>query len=132
MTTNIDTDLNATIANAVNARIEAEVIKALSGDEVLGAYVAAALAEPVARDSYGRNKPTRLQTAITDAISNATKDAIREVIAEDMPRLKEEVRKCFRRDADKLAQSVVDGLAGSLATSYGVSVTMTLPWDRGH
>jgi 2-phospho-L-lactate guanylyltransferase (CobY/MobA/RfbA family) len=130
--TNIDTDLNATIANAVNARIEAEVIKALSGDEVLGRYVAAALAEPVARDTYGRNKPTRLQTAITDAISNATKAAIIAVVEEDMPRLKDEVRKCFRRDADKLAQSVADGLAGSLAKGYGVSITMKLPWERDY
>jgi hypothetical protein len=130
MTTNIDGDLNQTIAAAVNARIEAEVMKALSGDEVLGAYVVAALSAPAGGDPYARKKQTVLQKAISDAVTGATKTAILKVVEEDIGRLEDEVRKCFRRDADKLAKSVVDGLAGQLGKGFGIQVSLNLPWTR--
>ncbi|MBA4858019.1 hypothetical protein [Nocardia farcinica] len=41
MTTPADADLNQVIVAAVNARVEASVAAALSGDDVIGKYVAA-------------------------------------------------------------------------------------------
>src|SRR5690606_27963440 len=120
--TDLEKDLNTTIAAAVNARVEAAVMAALSGDELIGRYVSAALTEPVAQDTYGR-KPTKtyLTTVVTEAIQEATTAAVKELVEAERPKIVEEVKKALRRNLPEVADRLVDGL--SLAR-YSVSVNV--------
>ena len=54
MTDNLGADLNATIAHAVNARIEAQVLAALADSDVMGRMVTAALLTTCRRRSCWR------------------------------------------------------------------------------
>ena len=124
----IDGDLNATIANAVNARIEAAVTAALSGDEVLGQYVAAALNQPITIDrDYRKIKTTYQQHTIRSSIQEATKNAITRVLVEDQELIEDEVRKALRRNLAAIASGIAGSLADHAKKGYGVQVTVRLP-----
>lgn len=114
-------DLDATIAHAVNARVEAEVMKALSGDEVIGQYVSAALQSEVEvnkRSGYGKERRPFLSVTIDNAVRNACKDAIAKVIVEEVGVIEDEVRKAVRRDAAKIAEKFAEGLVDASASGY--------------
>lgn len=127
---NIEKDLNSTIASAVNARIEAEVVAALSGDEVIGRYVAGALRQPVGRQEYGRKQLTYLETVVREAIQGATKAAVKRVIDEEQEKIEEEVRKALRRGLNTIAETIVEGLVQKAAGTYGIRVELTLPGNN--
>lgn len=130
----IEDDLNKTIRSAVNARVEAAVMAALSGDEVIGAMVAAALQQQVEVPSergYGKEKVPFMVHAVRSAIRSATKDAVAKVITEETPLIEDEVRKAFKRSAATLADSLVSSLAESCRSAYGVSVELRLPRSDG-
>ena len=103
-------DLNSTIAAAVNARVEAAVVAALSGDEVIGQYVSAALNEPISRDSFSRKATPFLTSIVKDAIQKATRAAVEELVAEERPRIVDEVKKALRRNLPEVAERLVDGM----------------------
>lgn len=124
MTTDLTGDLNATITAAVNARVEATVTAALAGDEIIGKYVAAALNQPVGEDRslYGREKPKPyLTTIVTKAIQEATRSAVEELVAEERPRIVDEVKKALRRNLPEIADRLVDGMHSA---RYNVSVNV--------
>lgn len=127
---NIETDLNATIASAVNARIEAEVMAALSGDEIIGRFVTAALQQKVGEERYGRKQKTFLAAALQEAIKNATKAALGRLIEEERPLIEEEIRKALRRNVKTMADAIVGNLADQASKAYGVSVELRIPGER--
>lgn len=130
--TTIETDLNATITGAVNARIEAEVLKALSGDEVIGQFVAAALRQEVEvrTNSYDRKKVTFLTKVLHDAIRDATQSAVRRTIAEELPTIEDEVRKALKRETRRIAETLANSLADAADKAYGVNVELSLKMPR--
>lgn len=125
---NVTEDLNATIANAVNARIEAEVAAALAGDEVIGQYVAAALRQEIQPDRYNsRSKTTFLTLTLRTAIQGATKAAVKRVLIEEREHIEDEVRKAIRRGTKNFAEQMVENLVKQASTAYGVKVELKLP-----
>lgn len=127
----IEGDINQIIASAVNARVEAQVLAALSGDEVIGKLVTAALTEqvPATNDRYDSKKTTYLNRVLRDAIKEATADALRRVIAEELPMIEEEIRKVLRRNVKQIAEGLANQLGEKAASAYGVRVEMMYP-DR--
>lgn len=127
---NIETDLNATIASAVNARIEAEVMAALSGDEIIGRLVTAALQQKVGEERYGRKQTTFLASVLNAAIKDATKAAVARLIEEERPLIEDEIRKALRRNVKTMADAIVGNLAEQASSAYGVSVELRIPGER--
>ena len=117
-------DLNEVITSAVQARIEAEVMKALSGDEVFGQFVTAALRQPVEKERYSREKVTWLAKVLEEAVKDAARQAVHRVVAEMTPALEAEVAKQIRRDTKGIAAGLVAGVVGATAAPYGVTITL--------
>lgn len=116
----LEGDLNSTIAAAVNARIEAAVMEALSGDEVMGRYIASALSQKVEVDRYDRKKDrTFLSHVVEQAIQEATRAAVLRFVADERDLIETEVRKGLRKQIPAVAEQLVNGLRGS---AYAVSV----------
>lgn len=129
MTTPASADLNQVIASAVQARIEAEVAAALSGDEVIGKYVAAALNQPieVGRNSWDRRKTTFLRNVIDEALRAATKNAVQQAIAEEREAIERAVRTELRDRVDALAVQLVGSAVESVENPYGIKVELQYP-----
>lgn len=132
MSTDLAGDLNATITEAVQARVSAAVMEALSGDEVIGKFVTAALMEPQPKDAYDRSRkgPTFLDKTLKTAFQKMTEAAVRDVLEEQSEYVRDEVRKAIRRRADGLADSIVSQLDKAVAGSYGVRVELNMPNPR--
>lgn len=129
MATPIEGDLNHVIVSAVNARVEAEMMKALSGDETMGKYVVAALRQNVeVKDphTYRTTAEPFLTNVLRKAIQQATVSAVQRLIAEEMPTIEEEVRKALRRDVKRIAETLTNSLAEAAAKTYGVKVDLSL------
>ena len=127
---NLAEDLNATIASAVNARIEAQVAEAMSGDAVLGQYVQSALRQTVEvnkRDGgYGKERVTFLSATLGEAIRAATKAAVAAYFAQHADDLEAEVAKALRRNSKDIAVTLIESLTTAAAKPYGVNVAMSL------
>jgi hypothetical protein len=123
-------DINQTITAAVNARIEAEVVKALAGDEVIGQYVAAALQQivevPRRGSSYEKDRVTYLHAVLTKALQTATTDACTALILEEMPRIEDEVRKALRRNITAIAEGMATSMTQAASKGYGINVVVDL------
>ncbi|WP_306358723.1 MULTISPECIES: hypothetical protein [unclassified Nocardia] len=127
--TALENDLNATIAAAVNARIEAAVAAALSGDEVLGSYVSAALNQPIeVSQGYGRTrKTTFLKHTLDKALQTAAQEAVRTTLTDLLPQLEAAVRAELHRSTDALAAQLVGSVSKHLEAPYGIKVELRFP-----
>jgi hypothetical protein len=124
-------DLDAVITNAVNARIEAEVIKALSGDEVIGRLVMAALQQPVSSNDFMRSKAKPFLTHVLEkAIQEATKSAVTKILAEEGDRIEQAVRGAILDNVYGFANQLVTGLKDRAGQAYGVDVKVDLKMPR--
>lgn len=123
-------DINAVIAGAVNARIEAEVVAALAGDAVIGQFVAAALNQQIELEdrsrSYQKIKTTFIANVLRKAIQEATQAAVANVILEELPTIEAEVRKALKRDIAGIAAGLAKTLEDVAKKAYGINVAMTL------
>jgi hypothetical protein len=124
-------DLNTVIVSAVNARVEAAVAEALSGDEVIGKFVTSALRQtvevPKADGSYGKERVTFLKSVIDKALQQATKQAVLKVMAEEEERLEKEVRKALRASTDSIAKSLVSSVKDATDNTYRFQVNIIPP-----
>lgn len=131
---NISGDLNQVISSAVQARIEAEVAAALSGSEVMGQYVAAALSQQIEikdpRDSYRTIKTTFLRNAIDKAIQKATAAALTTVVEQEMPAIEQAVTTELRKNVKGIATQLVGQVAESVDKPYGITVQLNYPNGR--
>ena len=124
MTDSLTTDLNATIANAVNARIEGQVLAALADSDVMGRMVTAALQKKVNTGAYRNNETTYLQSLIGKAIEEKTVEVVAAELDTIRPLIETEVRKALRKSVGVLADSLVEGFVQAAAGSYpSISVT---------
>lgn len=123
-------DLNQVIASAVQARIESEVAAALSGSELMGQYVAAALSQKITvedRGSYRKRETTFLRETIDGAIKEATKAAIAKVIAAEAEAIEATVAAEIRKNVKPIAKTLAGKLADAAASPYGVNVELRYP-----
>lgn len=128
-------DLNQTIATAVQARVEAEVLKALSGDEMFASLVAAsmnALVE-VPDGAYSKKRITFMEHVLQKTIQKATQAAVQAVVDEQQDRLKEMVRKGLCSKIDAIATTLVDKVVENSKSPYGwdIKVDVKFPRDNG-
>lgn len=122
--------IDATIANAVNARIEAELMRALSGDEVIGRYVSAALQQQVEVASgrgYGKDKVVFLNHTIKTTLQRVTKAAIEKVIAEEAELIEDVVRKEIKRTAGDLAKAFTAALTDTTNRAVRLDIKLVTP-----
>lgn len=127
--TQLDENINTTIANAVNAKVEASVLAALSGDELMGRYVTAALTQQLEvnkPEGYGKHKVQFLHHVISKMIQDATRDALARMIEEERPAIEAAVREALRANITGIASGLVDGLANSQRVSYSAKVQLDL------
>jgi hypothetical protein len=125
-------DLNQVIASAVQARIETEVAAALSGSELMGQYVAAALTQKIQvedRGSYRKRETTYLRETIDAAIKEATKAAVRKVVAEEAPAIEAVVATEMRKNVKAWASTLVSKIAEKAESPYGLTVELRYPGD---
>lgn len=114
-------DLNDVIAGAVNARVEAQVLAALSDSDTFNALVIAALQQTVEVSdgtSYGKKHIPYLRHTLEKTIQTRTKELIAEAIEEHADAIKTEVRKALRKSVGVLADSLVDGFVANASGRY--------------
>lgn len=124
-------DLNQTIVSAVNARIEAEVAKALAGDEMIGRLVTAALMQPVeVGRSFDHKKVPFLTSVLQKAIQTATETAIKKMIEQHIDDIEYAVRGALLRDLDRIAGVLTESLTTAAGKTYGFDVKIDLKMPR--
>lgn len=125
----LDVDINKTIAAAINTKIEAAVMQALSGDEVFGQYIAAALTQPAdIGNGYNSKRTTFLNKVVMEAMQAAVKQAVANFMAEEIAVIEAEVRKAFKSRAADIAKAFVDQLTDrTIKTTYGIEVGLRFP-----
>lgn len=129
--TELGLNLDQTILSAVKARIEAEVVRAMSGDELLGTFVTAALQQEVqVGDPYNRKKIPFLTHVLQEAIREAAQAAVRKFVADEVESIEAEVRAALTRDVAAIATSLSQSLVQAADKPYGVSVTVELTMPR--
>lgn len=129
----IDDSLDAIITKGVEAKIDAAVMQALSGDEVFANYVTAALSQKVeikTNNSYRTREVSFLHHTVTKAIQNAVQDAVVEALAEDTLRIQEVVRKKVKASSDHIAEQFARNLADKAGNAYGFRLEMKWPGEE--
>lgn len=122
-------DLNRTITSAVQARVEAEVLAALSGDATLAAMVAAALNQAVEvkdQRTYRTTTVPFLHKVLSDTLQAAAKAAVQKLVVEEADALEAEVRKVLRKDMAGIAKALTQSLTDAAGRGYGINVAIEL------
>lgn len=114
----LDKSINDAVAATVNTKIEAEVLKALSSDDVMSTFVQAALNEKVDVDRYGSKKTTLLNQMVGKSIQETTKAVVQEEILKAEPAIREQVRKAVAESLDVITDSLVDGFVENIKGGY--------------
>lgn len=113
---NLNDDLNATIAAAVQARTEAEVLAALSNEGTFSAMVTAALTETV-RVDYGKAQPM-LSVLLRKTITEKTREVIADEIEALAPQIRAEVKSALKKSIGVISDSLVDGFVANATGRY--------------
>jgi hypothetical protein len=132
MTVNVDKEL---VEPIVRAEIEAAIVCQLQNTEnLIPNLVTAALSDKV--DERGKksqyrssNKYLYIDILCRDAIKDASREAMKEYIEENTEKLALEVKKQIRKSEAELARIFVDGLVGSLKSSWNFKIDVRLPGD---
>ena len=123
---------NDVIQPIVQARIQASIVEALKrSDTLIDTVVAAALTQKVNSDgkvdSYSSsNKYTILEVMATQYIREAARDALKQHLDEAREQIKKRVSDELKKKHTIIAAALVDGLAKSISTTYGFSLTVAL------
>lgn len=127
-------NLDETIAGAVKAQIQAQVLEALSGEEFFAKYIASVLNQTVEvsedGSSYGRKiKISFLENAVAGTIKKATQQAVAIAVEEERERIQDEVRKAVKRKADQFAENVTNAAleAAQSAYNYKFEIGISVP-----
>jgi hypothetical protein len=127
MTEPLTGDLNTVIATAVNARVEAAVVAALSGDDVIGRYVTAALQQEIEvedRSTYRKVKMTFLNKVLMDAIRNTARTAVGVALEEEKEQIHKLVRAAVKRNLGAMTDKMTDKLLEQAGSQYGLTVDL--------
>lgn len=116
----------------VQARIQAGIVEALSrSQDLIEAAVTAALTQKVDRSGKvsgynSENKYTLLESLANQYIQEAARKALNEHLVSAADAIRVRVRKELEKKSSVLAAALVDGLAKSVDTTYGLSLTISL------
>lgn len=127
----INQNLDAIITKAIETKIEASVLAALSGDETIGRMVTAALQQKVEinrRDGgYGKETVPFLSHVVHETIRAAAHKAVRAHLETMTEQLAAEVAKQLRKSSAGVAKQMVDQLAERASSAYGIKVEIQYP-----
>lgn len=124
----LDQAIDTAIGASVKAKIEAEVLKALSGDDVFATFISAALNQQVEikTDRYRSEKVPFITSVLRKAIQDSVKNGVAELITEMQPELHAEIKKALRRNMDGIADSLTKSLTAAAERGYGFKVDLTM------
>ena len=118
MANNMQEDLNTTITAAVNARVEAAVLEAMTNNNTMATFVQAALTNKVSTSGYPKDEKPLLTYLLQSAIEEQTKAVVAEQIAELKPAIAAEVHKALKKSLGVITDSLVDGFVANAAGRY--------------
>src|SRR5690606_33033501 len=101
-----------------NARVEAQVLEALSGGDFMQKFVTAALNEKVSVDRYSSEKKTLIRHTLEEAIKSQAKAVVAEEVAVLEPAIREEVRRALKKSVGVIADSLVSGFVANSSGNY--------------
>lgn len=127
--TEVSNDLNTVIVAAVNARVEAAVAEALSGNQLMAQYVGQALSQEVEikDNNYNRRKTTFLKHSIEGAIQGAAKKAIEQFLVDEVAEIEKVVKAELKAQIPGIAKQLVGTLSDAASKAYGVEVKLKMP-----
>ena len=111
-------DINDIIASAVNARVETAVLEALSSDDTMRVFVAAALNQKVSTTGYSRDETTLLNRLLKNTIEEQTKAVVAEEVAGHADVIRKEVRAALKKSIGVITDSLVDGFVANASGRY--------------
>ena len=111
-------DINDIIASAVNARVEAAVLEAVSRDDTMRVFVAAALQQKVSPTGYGRDETTLLNHLLKKTIEEQTRAVVAEEVAAHADAIRREVRAALKKSIGVITDSLVDGFVANASGRY--------------
>ena len=114
---NISNDLNTTITAAVNARVESEILAAMSNSDILQSFVTAALSTKVS-GGYRDKEKTLLSHLLETTIQEQAKSVVAEEITKMQPAIREEVRAALAKSVGVISDALVDGFVANASGRY--------------
>jgi hypothetical protein len=128
--TPIDGDLNTVITAAISAKVDAAVLAALSGDEVFGRYITAALQQQVEvpdGSGYNKKRVPFISDLIRRAVQQHVEKAVQALLVEEQEMLTAHIRKALRAQAPQIADQMMNNVVDAASRSYGVKVELRWP-----
>lgn len=129
--TTLGDDLNGAIVAAVNARVEAAVLAALSGDDVMGRLVTVALMQRVEvpkRDgSYGKEHVPWVSALLDETIRKAAREAVTKVVEDQRPAFEAAIAKALVDQRKNVAAQLVTALMPNRNGYMSVNLSYAIP-----
>lgn len=106
---NLNDDINSTITSAVNSRVEAAVLEAVSSGDTMKSFVHAALNTKVSTSGYSREEKPLITHLVQTTVQEQAKQVVAEEIGKAEAQIREEVRKALQESIGVISDSLVDG-----------------------
>ena len=113
-----ENDINQIISSAVNARVEAAVLEAMTSNNTMATFVQAALTRKVSSSGYSRDDKPLLTHLLHTTIEEQTKVVVAEEIKKSQEVIRAEVRKALNKSIGVITDSLVDGFVASAEGRY--------------
>lgn len=127
-------DINAVIVSMAKDKINEAVRNAIVGDEIIGAFVRAALQAPVqayGTDRYNSKTVPFIDNAVTSAIHQAAQNAIRKVVEEQASEIEAAVRAALIAGIPEIAGTLYSRFAGNVSGSgYGFDLKIEVVKEK--
>lgn len=113
-----ENDINQIISAAVNARVEAAVLEAMTSSNTMATFVQAALTRKVSSSGYSRDEKPLLTHLLQTTIEEQTKAVVAEEISKNKDVIRAEVQKALSKSIGVISDSLVDGFVSNAQGSY--------------
>ena len=114
-----ENDINQIISAAVNARVEAAVLEAMTSNNTMATFVQAALSRKVTTPGgYSRDEKPLLTHLLHTTIEEQTKVVVAEEIKKSQEVIRAEVRKALNKSIGVITDSLVDGFVANAEGRY--------------
>lgn len=126
-------DINAVIVSMAKEKINEAVRNAIVGDEIIGAFVRAALQAPVqafGTDRYNSKTVPFIDNAVTQAIHAAAQNAIRSVVNEQHDAIEAAVRQALIDGAPAIAGKLMANFAEAASNGYAFELKIEIAKER--
>ena len=113
-----ENDINQIISAAVNARVEAAVLEAMTSSNTMATFVQAALTRKVPSSGYSRDEKPLLTHLLQTTIEEQTKAVVAEEISKNKEVIRAEVQKALSKSIGVITDSLVDGFVANAEGRY--------------